>query len=339
MNLLKNMALLLAAVVIAAVAAEGAMRAAGFQPRAIRVNPFMVSGKDTTWADPDAELGWVNKPGVSRSIEEGNALMTFWDFSRRASRADSAPPVEGLPVMVIGGSNAQSYGVRDDETFVTLLGERFPQLWFENFGTGGYSTVQAMMLGARAYDHFYGDAKPKLILLAFDEAHMMRNVADQSWIYSISDAQGRYVAPPHYRIENGKMVFHPFATIGFWPLETHSAAMTVLHNVWLQSFAYNTARQAVPVTREVIDRLATYAKDHQALFAVAVLEDQSGTSADLLRDTAFPHVDCSAPARADPKAYLLGGNSHPNPQLHAFFASCIGGWLETDILPKLEALR
>jgi len=59
----------------------------------------------------------------------------------------------------------------------------------------------------------------------------------------------------------------------------------------------------------------------------------------LLRDQPFPHVDCSAPERGDPKAYLLGGNSHPNAKLHALFADCIAAWLDTDVLPKLETVQ
>jgi hypothetical protein len=154
--------------------------------------------------------------------------------------------------MVIGGSNAQSYGVRDEESFVYILSKRYPQLWFENFGNGGYGTVQSLILAKRAYRDFYTTVKPKLILLAFDDSHALRNVSDQSWVYSISDEEGQYVAPPHYRVRDGSLVFYPFQTIGFWPLEKYSALITLLHNVWLQSFTYNTAGDALKVTQNVI---------------------------------------------------------------------------------------
>jgi hypothetical protein len=333
---MKNLLLFLGALLIGLLASETAMRIAGFHPRAVNINRFFIPGTETTWSVPDPELGWINKPGVSRSIEEGEAPMTFWDFSRRASRPDPAPR-DGIPVMIIGGSNAQSYGVRDEDSFVSLLAQREPDFWLENFGTGGYGTVQAMMLAERAYHGFYGPRKPRLILLAFDDSHMARNVADQSWIFSISDPEGRYVAPPHYRIKDGALVFHPFRTIGFWPLENVSAGITVLHNVWLQSFAYNTANQALPVTRAVIDRLAAFAKSNNALFAVTVLEDRSGVTRTLLSDQPFPVLDCSGPGRSDPKQFLLGGNSHPNAKLHAYFAQCIGDWFDKTLRPQLEA--
>jgi hypothetical protein len=331
----KNLALLIVAVVVGLLASEGALRVAGYKARTVNINPFFVPG-ETSWSVPDPELGWINKAGTSRSIEEGAAPMTFWDTGRRATRADPAPPAAGLPVMIIGGSNAQSYGVRDEESFAYLLSQRYPQLWIENFGNGGYSTAQSLMLAERAYRDFYKARKPRLILLAFDDAHVMRNVADQSWIFAISDSEGRYIAPPHYRLENGKLVFHPFKTIGFWPLESRSAVLTVLHNVWLQSLAYNTAKQGVPVTRELIARTAAFAKAHDAVFGVVVLEDRTQITPSLFKDADFPHVDCSALGRSDPKSYFLGGNSHPNRSLHAHFTACIGAWLDTEILPKLD---
>ena len=334
-TVVKNLTLLIISLVIFVVVAEMGLRVAGFVPREVRINPFFVPDSDTTWSVPDAKLGWINKAGVSRSVEEGDALMTFWDFGRRATRADVARPAGKVPVMVIGGSNAQAYGVRDEESFAYLLGERYPQLWFENFGNGGYNTVQSLMLAEKAYAEFYTSEKPKLILLAFDDSHAVRNVADQSWVYSISDAEGRYVAPPHYRVRNGEFIIHPFRTIGFWPLEKSSALATVLHNVWLQSVVYNTADQALPVTRHIIERLNNFASEQGVQFAVVVLEDRSQIADALFAGQSAPYKNCSGFERSDPDKYLLGGGSHPNAKLHAYFADCIGEWLNGDVLSPL----
>ncbi|MDX2223488.1 MAG: hypothetical protein SFV21_12110, partial [Rhodospirillaceae bacterium] len=267
----------------------------------------------------------------SRSLEEGGAAMTFWSHGRRATRAQDEPAPTGPSVMIIGGSNAQSYGVPDADTFAFLLGRRFPDARFENFGTGGYSTVQASLLAARALGSFYGARKPNLILLGFDDSHVARNVADQSWVFSISDPEGRYVAPPHFRINDGAAVFHPFRTIGFWPLEKQSAAVTVLHNVWLQSFAYNTAQQGPAVTRDTIDGLRKIAANEGIDFAVAVLEDRSQVTPGLLDGLNVPVIDCSAPGRERPAEFLLDGGSHPNARLHAFFADCLTPFLDAYI--------
>lgn len=321
------LALTFAAVAMSAALVEGAARLSGFTPRQTNVNRFFVAGTETTWSEPDAELGWVNKAGVSRSLEEGGAAMTFWSHGRRATRPEAAVPEGRTPVMIVGGSNAQAYGVVDTDSFAYRLADRFPELSIENFGGGGYSTVQAMMMAERALENFYTGTKPKLILLGFDDSHILRNVADQSWVFSISDPEGRYVAPPHFRIAGDDLVFRPFATVGFWPLERALAFVTVAHNTWLQSVAFNTAAQGGQVTLRVLDRLGALAKSHGAVFAVAVLEDRSQHGGELLAAAPYPVIDCSGPERSDPKAYLLDGGSHPNARLHAHYADCIAAAL------------
>ncbi len=332
---MKNLLVFVGALIVSLLAAEGAMRVAGFVPREVRINPFFVPGTDTTWSVPDPELGWINKEGVSRAIEGEGLPMTFWSFGRRATRPDPALPTDGRPqVMLIGGSNLQSYGVRDAESFPWLLSERYPTMSFENFGSGGYSTVQAKLLAMRAVDDFYAANRPSLILLAFDDAHMLRNVADQSWIYAISDAQGNYVAPPHYRIEDGKTVYRPFRTIGFWPLERQSAAVTTLHNVWLQSVEYNSKDEALPITRAVVLDIAAFAKSKGIAFAAVILDNRGGTALPVFEGQTFPWHDCSGPERTEPD-FIIKGGSHPTPKMHAYLAGCIGDWMDSEILPAL----
>ncbi len=305
------------------------MRLAGFEPRVLTANRFFVENADSTWSVPDQELGWINKPGTSTSIEYGAAEMTFWSDGRRAVRADEAPPERpAMSVMVVGGSNAQSYGVADEDSFVYRLGQRFPDIWFENFGNGGYSTAQALGLTERVIDRYYSEAGPDLIILTFADSHVARNVSDQSWVYSISDSEGRYISPPHYRLSGDDLIFVPFRTIAPWPLETRSAALTALHNVWMQSVVYNTADQALPVTQLVMRRFADLAAARGSAFAVAVLEDYSEIAGEVFAGTGVETIDCSGRQRSAPEEYLLGGAGHPNPKLHAHFAECVGAWLE-----------
>ncbi len=342
---MKNFILFCVVMAVCLGAAEEGLRLVGFQPRTLRINPFFVPGTDTTWSVPDPELGWMNKEGTSRALEGDHVPMTFWSFGRRATRApsDASLPTElaadKTPIMLVGGSNLQSYGVRDEESFPYLLSQRFPKLSFENFGTGGYSTVQALMLADRAFEKFYGAQKPKLILLAFDDAHILRNVSDQSWIYAISDSEGHYISPPHFRIKEGNFIFRPFRTIGFWPLEFHSALVTALHNAWLKKLVYNTADEAVPVTRKVLEQMNEYAKRKGVMFAAVTLDDRSQTAAQVFEGMDFPHKDCSGLERTDPEEYMLKEGSHPNSKLHAHLAECIGDWLDSEILPQLNTAQ
>jgi hypothetical protein len=332
----KNLLLLLTAVVVSLLGAELATRAAGFTPRVVAVNPFFKPDLNTTWSIPDPELGWINKPGVAQAIGEDPAPMTFWDFGRRATRPDSAiPPGDHIPVMVVGGSDAQAYGVRDEDSFIALLAQRYPNLWFENFGGGGYGTVQAMLMAERAYDKFYGANKPRLLLLTFSDTHAARNVSDQSWVYSISDSEGRRISPPHYRQAGGDLEFHPFRVIKDWPLEKRSAVLSLLHDRWLRSVAYNTNDQAVPVTRRVLQQLAGFAAQRNMEFAAVITEDYTEVGGSVFAGQPFPYKDCSGQERTNHAATHLAGNNHPNKELHVILADCIAAWLDAEVLPKL----
>lgn len=327
--ILKNLSLLLISVCVSALLVEGGLRLSGFEPRSLVANRFFVEGAGTTWSQPDDELGWVNRPGVSVSIEFGAAPMTFWSQGRRATRPTDTVAVNQKPVMFVGGSNAQSYGVADHDSFPYVIGQRFPELWVENFGNGGYSTVQALLMARRAVKKFYVDSSPKLIVLTFADSHVARNVSDQSWVYSISDSQGRYVSPPHYRMNGDALVFRPFRTIGPWPLETSSALVTLLHHIWMQSVQFDSADEGVAVTRRVFSEFHDFANEIGADFLVAVLEDRTQISSKVFEGAEFPVLDCSGYEREQPEAYLLGGDGHPNAKLHSHFSGCIGAWMKT----------
>lgn len=332
--MLKNLLLLVVTLLVTALGAEVAVRAAGFEPRQPRISPHFAPDRSTTWSQPDPELGWINKAGIADPIG-GGERMTYWDFGRRAIRPSSEPPPgDRIPVMIVGGSDAQSYGVRDEDGFIYKLSERYPHLWFENWGTGGYSTVQSLMMAERVYEKFYTDRKPKLLLLTFSSAHMERNVSNQTWMQNISDSEGRYVSPPHYLLRGKDMEFQPFHVIDFWPLEKQSAALTLLHNAWIKS-RYSNMDQAFEVTQRLIARFADFAAKHDMRFAVMVLEDYTEEAPRVFIGQPFPHKDCSGFERTDPQNYLLAENNHPNPKLHAHFVACLSGWLDSDVLPQI----
>lgn len=324
---MKNIALLLSTLTLCACAAEVAFRLAGFEPKVLEANRFFVDGTETTWSVPDPELGWINRPGTSVSIEAGSAPMTYWSFGRRASRANEERRPAGPSVMIVGGSNAQSYGVTDEHSFPFRLGARFPNLWIENFGNGGYGTVQTMLLTERLLEDFYKGNPPALIIATFADSHIARNVSDQSWIYNISDSSGRFVSPPHYRKRGDHLTFYPYETIGLWPLERQSALITTVHHMWLQSVAYATADQGPDVTRHIFGRLDAAAQRYGSQFLVAVLEDYGQVAEGLFQNTPYDVIDCSGFERTAPQEYLLGGGGHPNARYHQHYADCIGDWL------------
>ena len=328
----KNASLLIVSISICLLVAEVAFRLTGYAPRQLVPNAFFVEGVDTTWSVPDDMLGWINKQGVSKSIEAGGAQMTFWSHGRRATRPTDLPRPSGTPVMVVGGSNAQSYGVQDQDSFPYLLSESYAAYWIENFGNGGFGTAQTLLLMERVLEDFYDDSLPELVIVTFSDSHMARNVSDQSWVYSISDSEGRFVSPPHFRLHGDTLSFRPFETISLWPLESVSALVATLHHIWLQSFAYANLDEGEEVTKRLFERIANLVGSTGGQLLVVVLEDYDQIADNLFADADFPVLNCSGFERTDPQNYLLGGGSHPNPLFHQHYAACIGAWLGDNFL-------
>src|SRR5689334_11461349 len=96
-------------VLLGCLVAELGLRLAGDEPADF--NPFGKTADDV-WSRRDPALGWINKAGVSRSLEAGHANMSFDEIGRRVSVP--APDVNATRrVWLLGCSIVQGYGVED----------------------------------------------------------------------------------------------------------------------------------------------------------------------------------------------------------------------------------
>jgi len=337
---LKNLTLIVFTFIICFFVSEFALRQIGYEPRLLEPNRFFQENKQTTWSEYDEILGWVNREGLSISIEDGSAPMTFWSYGRRATRSDELNISDKINIMLVGGSNAQSYGVRDYDSFPYLINEMFPDVKIENFGTGGYGTVQSLLLARRMLKDYYINSPPDLIILTFADSHIARNVSDSSWIYKISDSNGFYVSPPHYRLDKDGIAFNPFATIKPWLAETSFASLTILHDLWIRYYKYNNIHEGIIVTKRLLNDFSNLAEKNSSNFLVLILEDYALVSEELFMDSNFAVLNCSGYERTQSKEYLLGGGGHPNAKYHRFFSTCLGPWIQNYIsLNSLADLR
>src|SRR5438874_827433 len=115
-----KLALATGSLLVTLVVIEIGLRVAGFEPRHDAVNV----GFDS-WAAPDTELGWVNRPGTWKSAEPGHAPLTFEADGRRHDPAGHKPA--NLPrILVVGCSFTQGYGVADDQTYSHFINRSLP---------------------------------------------------------------------------------------------------------------------------------------------------------------------------------------------------------------------
>ena len=94
----------------------------------------------------DAELGWVNVPGVRipDMYGEGIGLTTNQRGFRGAREVSDAVPAGRLRVICSGDSFTLGYGVGDDETWCARL-EQAGGIEAVNMGQGGYGLDQAYL--------------------------------------------------------------------------------------------------------------------------------------------------------------------------------------------------
>jgi hypothetical protein len=152
---------------------------------ASRAAPPLAERSHTTY---DAELGWVNRPGVSLPDLYGPGASLHVNAQGFRGRRDVAARLAPGRIRAIcsGDSFALGYGVDDDATWCHQLEQLVPGLETVNMGQGGYGVDQAWLWfrrdGARlehqlhlftfiAEDfarmtatEFFGYAKPRLRL-------------------------------------------------------------------------------------------------------------------------------------------------------------------------------
>lgn len=310
------------------------LRMAGFAPKAVWVN---ANFDGSNWGMEDPVLGWVNRPGTFASLEKGGADMSFQPNHTRTSRSIMEPG-RLADVLVIGCSFTQGYSVADAETYAWRLGERFPGLVIDNFGTGGYSTYQALLrlrneLEAR-------QEPPKLVILGFIAHQMVRTVAPPDWVKYLTDRNGAMVIPPHATVDDGRMVDHPLETVQPWPFEHWSALLTELHTGVLRLRLGGRMAQRVPATAAVIQSMRDLVEARGSRLLVVLLDDASlpGGKADYdalvaaLGTAKVSQLDCVDPDYdANPSALQVGGAGHPNGTVHRRWADCIGRWIEANM--------
>ncbi len=304
---------------------EGALRVLGFQPRR-GVQP--APGTDSSMADD--QLGWVNRPGIFRSHEAGHVPMTFLTDHSRRSWTATTKPNQHAEVLIVGCSFTQGYGVVDEDTFSYLLNARYPYLMFHNFGTGGYGTYQSML---RVKEDLTGpDAgNIPLVIYGFIDLHLQRNVAVANWVRSLSMRKDQYVVPPHVRMGSKGLEYYGPGTIPFWPLESHSALVTLLANAYLE-FRLRGHGPQLAATTALIEQMNEFVSGLHKRFLIVLLNRPPKGLVPFLESEKIEYLDCDNPDFDKiPSEFHLGGIGHPNAAQNALWAGCIGGWIDREM--------
>jgi hypothetical protein len=283
------------------------------------------------WAKRDPVIGWRNNPGVWRADEPPHAPMTFLADGSRATGTPAG--ASGDPVVVIGCSFAEGYGLPDNESFAWLLQQRFPRRPVLNFATPGYGTYQSLQL----LDELIGTRKihPSAVIYGFMPQHAPRNVLTSPLLEAFRAFGGQRFSPPHVEVHDGQLRMFPPFVVGNWPLESHSAFVSLAHQTELRVLLAGRERDEEQVTNELIARMKKTVEKEHARFLVATLWDDLPPGlaayqrmAASMRSAGIEEIDVTYKGNeTKPERLRVGGVGHPGPAIDEWWADKLSGWL------------
>lgn len=159
-------AVALVATAVAVLAFEVLLRAVGYSA--------------PVWYQPDSQLGWTLRPGVSGVYtREGRGFVQVNTEGRRDAGHSVAKPDGVYRIALLGDSYAEAMQVEREQAFWARLPDQLRACGFQpgkrievlNFGVSGYGTAQEyLMLGSVAMRY-----RPDLVLLQFTNGNDVRN--------------------------------------------------------------------------------------------------------------------------------------------------------------------
>lgn len=299
---------------------EGVLRLAGRTPWRSVLTPI----NEPVMHEPDPVLGWRAKPGSyaypGYAPGAPDVRQTYLADGARATgyRGEGGEDT----VALIGDSLMQGWGLSDEETLAWKLQERFPELRFVNYGTGGYGTYQSLLVLERL---LAAPDPPRLVIYDFIPVHEDRNVAAPDWLHSLSlTARRGIVAVPFATLANdGGLRRHPPQAYPAWPLHDRLALVALAENAWLRLRSAGRASQGRPVTQAILkemrERCAARGVGFIVVFFWAPL-DLKRDYASFLREHGVRYTDCTRRVTLD---LIIAGEGHPNGALNTIWADCI----------------
>jgi hypothetical protein len=318
-------ATLLVVLVLAFGIGEGMARLAGVHVFKVQQTAYI------GWAKPDPILGWRNNPGTYSADEPPHDLMRFLPDG---SRASGTPPGDSGPVaLFIGSSWTEGYGLPDDKVFTSLLQKRFPDLRIMNFGVPGYGTYQTLLLLRELIEQKH--IHPAAIVYGYLPSDAERNVLTFGMLDAFRAFGGQRFALPHAEMRNGELRYFPPFVVPDWPLEEHSALITLLHQSELHLRLANRDKDEIQVTDLLMRQMKQLATDQKARLLVATLWNGGSPGPEaILRisenmDRAgIEQMDVTYHGTETRKELLnVGGVGHPGVVVQIWWADKIGEWL------------
>ena len=273
--------------------------------------------------EPDAELGWRNRPGVYEFGGDHPIRETFWPDHTRAT---APTPQAGGPLLVlIGDSFTQGFALSDEDTFGWRLQSSRPGGRVRNLGSAGYGTTQSLLSLRRLLQE---GERPEVVVYGFSDFHESRNVAAVPWLRGLArGADQGHVAVPYATLDaGGELRLHAPARYPDWPLDRRSAVVAALEGLWASAAAGGRDATGRAVTDRLLVELDRTARTAGSRLLVVTLSqwmlDSGRHYRALFAEHGIAAADCRHPKFFAPEM-SVPVYGHPNATMNAHWASCI----------------
>jgi hypothetical protein len=317
----------LVSTLLALTVAEVAVRLMGHAPwRAIR--SFDAA---PTMTEPDADLGWRNKPGAHRYNPSGQAggeiAVTINGDGGRGNYADNGGT---SPVWMMGCSFTYGWAVTDGAEYPAVAAARLNgQHAIQNWGAPGYSTVQSYLLFERLRQ---SRPPPYAVVYGLVEFHDERNAGTRNWLGLLTRAAARqnWLQVPYASLgANGEAQFLPPSTYRRWPGTEFSALLHLAQDATDRWLDRPLQAQGPELTIRTIQHWRQVATSQGTRFAVALLF--APTRGDFyrqrLRQEGIPLIDVAGTPYPGPGTAVPSDN-HPNASIHKLWGEALASHLE-----------
>jgi len=287
---------------------------------------FGVDAKEPTFNEPDPQLGWKLKEGhyqIPPYSGDGKPIaLTILLGGRRITSPTSCGESKKPKVIAAGCSYTFGWAVSDEETYPWQLQKHWTDREILNYGTGGYSTYQTLLL----LEKILPAIKPEKVIYGLADFQEVRNVAPASWMSILARFSKRgHVDIPYVTLDSkGGLCRHQPERYQPWPGAQRWVTIHQLQWVTLNALTFQRRLQQTEATRRLLVEMDQLCKANGAELTVAVLyldrAEKKEEYLSFLASKGIRALDCVALLTPD---NVVINEGHPNGKVHDYWAERI----------------
>jgi len=280
--------------------------------------------------EPDAELGWKSKIGryIIPAYTKGSPdiVVTLWPGNLRATQPIRTE--KNRRIALVGCSFVFGWAISDWETLAWKLQKTFPGVEFMNYGVGGYSTYQSLLLLRKIFA-----ASPKSIELVFYGllvGHEDRNVGDWIWLKTLGEYSHRgHVKVPYCTLAaDNALIEHLPESYPVWRINKYSRLATLVERLYVKFKTRAREQQKQAVTEAIIKEMDDLCRRNNSKLIILLLYRESKYNK-FLQDKGIYFIDCWPPDY-DYSKYHVQEEGHPNGALNSFWSEKVAEKMKRD---------